>query len=211
MSARHTLGVTAGGRDVCYNRPVESVLLKDLRSKKSEAIRDVVNEHTEVLLRAAFGLGLPESEAEELVQQTFVTFLEVVGRFEGRSTVRTFLFGILYRKAMERSRKRSRELATDPVDQVFEKRFGAMGMWASVPRGPDEEALTKETGVLIRECLEGLPETQRAAFYLREVERESAESIRNILEVSDTNLRVLMFRARNKLRECLEKRWEERR
>ena len=187
---------------------MEKTLLDNLKERKSEALTQVVEEHTEVLLRGALGRGLPPVEAEELVQETFVTFLEVVARFEGRSSVRTFLFGILYRKAMERGRKRSRELPTDPIDEVFEKRFGSFGGWSTPPRGPDEEALTKETSVLISECLKDLTPDQRSAFHLKEVDRESSESVCNILDVTATYLRVLLFRARNKLRECLEEKWE---
>ncbi len=185
--------------------------LEDLRAKKQEAVAAVVEANTEVLLRGALGRGLPPSDAEELVQETFVTFLEAVDRFAGRSSVRTFLFGILYRKAMERGRKKARELATDPVDEIFEGRFGGpMGMWTRPPKGPDEEALTQETGTLIEDCLGGLTPDQRTAFHLKEVDRLPAEDACNILEVSATHLRVLLFRARNKLRECLETKWEER-
>ncbi len=188
---------------------MEKTLLDNLKERKSEALTQVVEEHTEVLLRGALARGLPPAEAEELVQDTFVAFLEAVQRFEGRSSVRTFLFGILYRKAMERGRKVSRELATDPVDQLFEGRFGSAGtMWTSPPKGPDDESLTKETGALIEECIEGLTPDQRSTFHLKEVDRLSTEETCNVLDISATHLRVLLFRARNKLRECLERKWE---
>jgi RNA polymerase sigma-70 factor (ECF subfamily) len=188
----------------------EAELLADLKAHKAEAVSSVVEAHSEVLLRGALGLGLPLVEAEDLVQDVFTVFLSAVSRFEGRSSVRTFLFGILYRKSMERARKRSRELATDPTDAVFEQRFSANGMWASPPRGPEDETLQAESGEMINSCLEGLTEAQRAAFYLREVERQSAEAICNILDVKSTHLRVLLFRARLRLRECIENKWDTR-
>lgn len=190
---------------------MEEALLDNLKERKSKAVAQIVEEHTAVLLRGALGRGLPLADAEELVQETFVAFLKAVDRFEGRSSVRTFLFGILYRKAMERGRKVSRELATDPIDQVFEGRFGkANGMWINPPKGPDENALIKETGALIEECLGGLTEDQRSTFHLKEVDHLSTAEVCNVLDISVTNLRVLLFRARNKLRECLERKWEDR-
>jgi RNA polymerase sigma-70 factor (ECF subfamily) len=187
----------------------EETMLRDLKSGDSEAFTQVVEEHTEVLLRGALGRGLSMVDAEELVQDTFVAFLDAVKRFEGRSSVRTFLFGILYRKAMERGRKRSRELATDPIDQLFESRCqGPNGHWSSPPKGPDEEVLTKEVAGMIEGCMGDLTEDQRSAFHLKEVDRVETKDLCNILDVTATHLRVLLFRARNKLRECLEKKWE---
>jgi RNA polymerase sigma-70 factor (ECF subfamily) len=78
-------------------------------------------------------------------------------------------------------------------------------------KGPEEETLALELSELIRDCSASLSQSQRAAFHLKEVERESTASICNILGVSETHLGVLLFRARNKLRECLEKKWESRR
>lgn len=181
--------------------------LPELRAKDPAAVERVIRDHTAVLLRGALALGLPESEAEELVQDTLATFLEAAARFEGRSSVRTFLFGILYRKGMERGRKRARELATDPADALFEGHFDAAAHWNSMPRGPEKDADVKEIAALIALCLEELPPQQKAAFLLREVDREETDSICNALDVSDTHLRVLLFRARNRLRECLERKW----
>lgn len=183
--------------------------LKDLKNNKAEAVARIIEDHADVLLRGALGRGLSILDAEDLVQETFVTFLKAVDRFEGRSSVRTFLFGILYRKAMERGRKKSRELPVDPVDRIFDGRFGPGGMWTTPPAGPDEAVLTEETAGMIHGCMEGLTEDQRSAFHLKEVDHLSSDEVCNILDVSATHLRVLLFRSRNKLRECLEKKWEE--
>lgn len=187
---------------------LDSTALAALRRKDAQAVADVVRAHAGDLLRAGYGMGLQSAEAEDLVSDTFSTFLKVVERFEGRSSVRTYLFGILYRKALERGRKRSRELATDPIDDVFNKRFTGMGTWSSPPKGPEAEAMSHEAEKLIGECMETLSPTQKAAFYLKVIDRQPSGSVRNILDVTDTHLRVLLFRAKNKLRECLEKKWE---
>lgn len=188
--------------------PGEENLIKELKSRNPEALTQVIHEHAAVLVRAALGLGFPEPQAQDLVQSVFTAFLEALDRFEGRSSVRTYLFGILYRKAHESWRFQSRELPTDPVDKIFEGRFAPSGHWNRPPRGPEDEALSEELTRLISQCLQGLNPVQRAAFHLKEVDREPGESICNILGVSDTHLRVLLFRARNRMRECLEETWK---
>ncbi|MDD5628730.1 MAG: sigma-70 family RNA polymerase sigma factor [Elusimicrobia bacterium] len=181
--------------------------LERLRRRDPAAIEQVVRRHSADLLNGALALGLRENAAEELVAETFAAFLDAAPRFQGRSSVKTFLFGILYRKAMERGRRSARELACDPVDEAFERRFSLLGHWSQPPRGPEEETLAREVAELIGTCLQGLRPLERAAFLLKDVEREPSGSVRNALEVKDTHLRVLLFRARNKLRDCLEARW----
>ena len=180
-------------------------MLARLKARDRDTITLLIQENTDVLLHAAWGLGWSGPEAEEVVQDTFVGFLDSLDRFEGRSKVRTYLFGILYHKTQQK--RREREIPSDPIDEVFEKRFGFGGIWQTMPRGPEEEALAGETALLLQECLENLPTNQRMAFYLKEVDHADAKTICNILEVSETNLRVLLFRARNRLRECVQRKW----
>lgn len=182
--------------------------LQRLRERDPEAIAAAVREFSGALLRAALGLGFPELEAEELTQAAFAAFLEGAARFEGRSSLRTYLFGILYHKAQEHRRLRGRELAVDPADGLFEERFSATGHWSRPPRGPEQEADAREIAALIASCLEGLPPQQRAAFQLREVSQEAPAEVCNVLGVTDTHLRVLLFRARSRLRECIEGKWK---
>ncbi|MCX5796066.1 MAG: sigma-70 family RNA polymerase sigma factor [Elusimicrobia bacterium] len=184
--------------------------LDRLHRRDPAAVEHVVRRHSADLLNGALALGLRENAAEELVAETFAAFLDAAPRFQGRSSVKTYLFGILYRKAMERGRKSAREQAFDPIDEAFDQRFNLVGHWSQPPRGPEEETLAHEVGELIEACLKGLRPLERAAFLLKEVEREPSESVRNALEVKDTHLRVLLFRARNKLRDCLEARWGKR-
>lgn len=185
--------------------PLSAAFLADLRERRPEAVARVVRDHAADLLRAALGLGLPPAEAEELAQASLVTFLEVAPRFEGRSSVKTFLFGILYRKALERGRKAARELAVDPADEVFESRFGWNGHWRKFPEGPEQEAQAAEAAGHLKDCLELLTPLQRSAFQMKEVDGLENEGVCNALEVESTHLRVLLFRARAKLRECLER------
>ncbi|MBI4054878.1 MAG: sigma-70 family RNA polymerase sigma factor [Elusimicrobia bacterium] len=186
---------------------IEEQILQDLRAGKEQAICELIQKHTGPLFAAALGLGFPEPDAEELVQDTFTAFLTAVKRFEGRSQLKTYLFGILYHKASETWRRQKREEATENIEEIFDRRFHKNGLWSAPPQGPEKEALSKEIMEWIEKCSQNLSLNQRSAFYLREVERESTNSICKILNVTATHLGVLLFRARNKLRECLEKNW----
>ncbi len=181
--------------------------LQKLRARDEAAITAVVSAHADALYAGALSLGVAPSDAEDLVQETLAAFLAGLDRFHGLSSVRTYLFGILYNKARQRWSAGWREQAADPVDEVFESRFDASGVLRRL-KGPEEEALGRELEGLIADCANGLSQSQRAAFFLKEVEREDTASICKILGVSETNLGVLLFRARNKLRECLERKWE---
>ncbi len=185
--------------------------VEDLRARKPEALTAMVNDHLPTLLAGALAIGLPRADAEEVVQETFVAFLSSLDRFEGRSTLRTYLFGILYHKASNLRAKARREEGTDDIEAIVSARFDEGGMWSRPPRGPEAVALDAETRRWVEKCAEGLPDSQRAAFFLKEVEGETPAAICNVLGVSATNLRVMLHRARLKLRECLELNWEKNR
>ena len=167
--------------------------VRDLRARKNGAMEKLVDAYTQPLMAGAFVMGFSEADAEELVQETFVAFLKAVERFEGRSQLKTYLFGILYNKASDMRRKRAREDSLDEIQEDYEKRFDPKGMWAKPPQGPEDSALTQEIQGWIEKCAEKLSARQRAAFFLREAEGESSEDICNILGVTYTNLRVLMY------------------
>lgn len=181
--------------------------LKDLRARKDGAIEALIETYTQPLFAAALGLGFSLGDAEELVQETLTAFVSGVDRFEGRSQIKTYLFGIFYHKGSELKRRQAREEPVENIEEIFDRRFDPNGMWTSPPQGPEEAVMFQELVKLIRQCSETLSFHQRMAFYLKEVERESTPSICKILDVSVTHLGVLLFRARNKLRECLEKAW----
>jgi RNA polymerase sigma-70 factor (ECF subfamily) len=149
-------------------------------------------------------MGFASSEAEDLVQDVFTTFFERLDRFEGRSQLRTWLFGILHNKALERHRASVVENRADPIDAIFESRFDADGKWAQPPADLERLLLSKEAGELIHSCMGELPANQRGAFVLREIEGIESAEICKILGITVTNLGVLMHRARIRLRECLE-------
>ncbi len=190
---------------------IDSAFLDRLRRRDPDALAETVREHARPLLRAARAMGFVEQEAEDLVQDVFTIFLERLNGFEGRSQVRTWLFGILHRKALERHRASVRDDRMDSIDEVFESRFDTTGKWTRPPADLERLLLSKEIGEMICGCMDGLPVNQREVFFLREVEGLDSGEICKILEVSVTNFGVLMHRARARLRECMEaKGWSKR-
>ena len=179
-------------------------LVAALRANDADALRAVVETYLPQVLRAARGAGLSPEAAEDVTQETFITFLEIAPRFEGRSHVRTFLFGILYRKISEARRGFRRERAHDPIDEVMESRFSADGRWSRPPAAADRLVRVSEIRRALAECLQASPTAQRMAFYLREIEGLARREICKILDVSSTNLDVMLYRLRNRTRECLE-------
>ena len=176
-----------------------------IRARDSQALGAVVHAYLSQILRAARGAGLNPQQAEEVTQTTFVTFIETAPRFEGRSHVRTWLFGILYKKIAEARRYFHRDRQMEDIEEVVERRFRPDGKWMHPPRSMDLKLHQKEIRQGIQECLNEVPLKQRMAFVYREIEGLSTAEICKILEVTDTNLGVLLYRARNRLRECLEK------
>ena len=175
-----------------------------IRQRDPEALQAVTSAYLAQILRAARGAGLDPQRAEDLAQATFTTLIEAAPRFEGRSHVRTWLFGILYKKIAEARRDEQRAGQLEDIDEVVEKRFAPDGRWAQPPRPLDAGLYDAEIRGRIEECLESLPTKQRMVFILREVQELESKEVCKILEVTVTNLGVLLYRARNRLRECLE-------
>lgn len=165
---------------------------------------EIARQHLAPLRRAAAASGLAADEAWDAVQETLVVFVRRAHEYDGRAGMRAWLLGILYRKIMELRRANVREEPVEDVDAVFEERFGANGRWSRPPRSPEEYTMGNQAMAWLEECLGDLPERRRLAFILREVEQLPTDEVCKILEVSGNNLGVLLFRARNGLRECLE-------
>ncbi len=156
------------------------------------------------LLRAARAAGLSEDRVEDTVHASVLIFLRRHADFDGRARVSTWIHGILLHKIAEERRILRRDEAREDIDEVVESRFDADGSWLRPPRGPGDDLARGDIERLVRGCLEGVPDRQRLAFELREVEGFETEEVCKILEVSSNNLGVLLFRARSRLRECLE-------
>jgi len=182
----------------------EHISLEGIRARDPAALRDVVDQHARRLYRAARGMGFSAGDAEDLAQDVFVTFLETIERFEGRSEVGTWLFGILHHKAQERRRAHPREDLTDAGDEVFDGRFNADGSWREPPIPADRLVAASQTAEALRECLAGLPDQHREVFQLRQLEELSAADVSGMIGCTINHVGVLFHRARVRLRACLE-------
>jgi len=156
------------------------------------------------LLKLSASHGVYTEAAEELVHECWETFFTNLGKFEGRSTIRTFMFGILINKIREHRRRTKRLDYEEDSEKVFARSFSSDGWWVNEPKDPHRLLASKRLAGAINDCLLGLTDSQRMAFLLIESEGESSENASRIMGVSISNLRVLLFRAKDKLRLCLE-------
>ena len=122
-----------------------------IRGGDRTAIQTAVEAYLSQILRAARGAGLAPQEAEDVTQATFATFIESAPRFEGRSSVRTWLFGILYKKIAEARRAGQRDRQNEEIDEGFERR--GVGTDGNLPRrrtGPRAGRLARRAAVATR-------------------------------------------------------------
>lgn len=175
-----------------------------IRQRDPATLEAVARETLPSLVRAARAAGLGTDDAHDAVQETLLVFVQKANQFDGRASVRTWLFGILFRKVAERRRAVAREQAVDDIEAVVDARFDAAGRWLRPPRPADASATAGEIMTRVEECLEQVPERPRSAFVLREIEQLETDEVCKVLEVSANNLGVMLYRARNRLRECLE-------
>lgn len=180
--------------------------LSALHRRDSKAVAAVVRDHARPLYRTARGAGFRDADAEDLVQDVLTTFLETLDRFEGRSQIRTWLFGILHRKMLERWRGRQRDALSDSFDETFESRFDEHGSWIRPPADSQKLMESVEIGAALRDCIASLADAHREVFVLRQIEEIDSESVGHIVGKSVTNVNVILHRARLRLRECLEAR-----
>ena len=192
----------------------DAPLLDALRAGDEQAFAALVDKYGPSLLRLAQLYVSSRAVAEEVVQETWLAVLTGIERFEGRSSLKTWLFRILTNKAKTRGQREGRtlpfsSLASDgDEDQtaVAVERFARGGAWATPPRGvPEERLLAGETRARVDQAISALPPNQRAVITLRDVEGLSAEEACNVLGLSETNQRVLLHRARAKVRTALER------
>lgn len=150
--------------------------------------------------------------AEELVQETFLAALNARRNFEGASSERTWIVGILKHKIIDHFRAHARHHAADsPDDPLFQRDFEPNGHWRNEPQswsveGP-ELLQNREFWTIFEECLANLPERTARVFTLRTLDNISSEEICQVLAISPTNLWAMLHRARARLRDCLEAKW----
>lgn len=183
----------------------DSDFLERVKKGDRAALTLLVEAFLPQLLCTGRGMGFSQEESEDLAHSVFAAFLEKPERFQGRSHIRTYLFGIFYNLVAEQLREKARAREQDPIDEVMESKFDAHGNWQQPPVDSLRMVQAREIGQIIQECLQELSHPQRVAFYLREHEEMETPEICKKLGITVTNLGVLLFRARNRLRECVER------
>jgi RNA polymerase sigma-70 factor (ECF subfamily) len=195
-------------------------LVARLRAGDQDAFRDVVTRNHTAMVRFASGFVPSTAVAEEVVQDTWIAVIRGIDRFEGRSTLRTWIFRILANQARTRGMRERRtvpassladELAEAEQPSVSVERFAGppgRGMWAQPPERwsdqPEERLLIGATFERFAETVATLPDNQRRVLVLRDVEGWTSEEVCELFELSEVNQRVLLHRARSKLRATLE-------
>ena len=174
-----------------------------VRAGDPQAIARVVETYQPQLLRAARGAGLDGDRAEDVVQDTFTTFLERVDRFEGRSHVRTWLFGILYNKIKEARRAIHRDLRHDDLDAVGHRLDRVTASHPALTP-PETTGPTLGSRQAIGRCLDAAPGRPALALALRVLHELPTSDICRVLGITPTNLGVMLHRVRSRLRRCLE-------
>jgi RNA polymerase sigma-70 factor (ECF subfamily) len=198
-------------RYVLAVRPVETSVVEGLRAGDEAAFSALVREYAPAMLRVARLYVGSRAVAEEVVQEAWLGVLNGIGSFEGRSTLKTWIFRILTNIAKTRGQREARSIpfsALGPYDErsVDPDRFADDGHWALPPHswGPEEQLLSGEAMRVVEEAIAELPPSQALVITMRDVEGFSAEEARNALDISETNQRVLLHRARSKVRQALE-------
>ena len=174
-----------------------------------------VEQYGDFLFRYALSRLRDTDASEEVVQDCFVAGLRAVHQYAGKGDQRAWLLGILKRKIIDYVRQKNRAAvgqSEDAGDDLMETLFDETGHWRDDPRifgdGPSAPLERQEFWIIFCDCLETLPVNQADAFTLREFEGRSSDEICKDLNISASNLWVLLHRARLRLANCMKARWQ---
>jgi RNA polymerase sigma-70 factor (ECF subfamily) len=204
-------------------RTEEAPLLEALRAGDEGAFARLVDELSGPMRRLARSFVPTAAVAEDVVQETWLAVLEGLDRFEGRSSLKTWIFRILTNRAITRGQRERRSIpfsslvdaeaghAEPAVDPSRFRPPGSQwaGGWLEPPRSwdpiPEDRLLSNETLAVISSAIGQLPSGQRSVITLRDVDGFGSQEACNVLGISETNQRVLLHRARSRVRRALER------
>ena len=189
-------------------RTDESALVAALRAGDERAFMELVEAYSPGMRRLALTFVRTSAVADEVVQESWLGVLRGLDRFEGRSSLKTWIYRIVANVARTRAVREARSapfssFAGDDEASVDPERFIADGHWAS-PVEPWQAVLDAEARDVIDRAIAALPEQQRQVIELRDVQGWPSDEVCNVLELSETNQRVLLHRARSKVRAALD-------
>jgi RNA polymerase sigma-70 factor (ECF subfamily) len=207
----------------------ERVLIERLKARDESAFTELVERYYGYLLPLAAFFVSNRAVAEEIVQEAWLAVLKGIDRFEGRASFKTWISRIVMNLARTRGVRESRLVAFSefadnesgrPEPAVDPERFRVAtdeypDHWSVAPRpwncDPETQLLTGETMAVLDNAIELLPEAQRLVLTMRDVNGSTAEEVCNTLAISETNQRVLLHRARSKVRGIVENHYSGRR
>ena len=196
-------------------------ILAALRRGDEQVFVELVQQHQALMLRVASRYVRSRTVAEEVVQESWLGVLNGLERFEGRASVKTWIFRILTNRAISRAQREGRtvpfsslggdgdgdgdgEPAVDP-DRFRPDSDRYAGGWKRFPDPlPEQRLLERETLAMIDAAIGELPDRQQLVIVLRDIEGWSSDEVCESLAISEGNQRVLLHRARSKVRSCLE-------
>jgi RNA polymerase sigma-70 factor, ECF subfamily len=193
----------------------EAALLAGLRSGDETAFAALVDDLHGALLAFAGTFTSSPGLAEDIVQETWLAVIRGLDGFEARSSIRTWIFSILVRRARTMATRDARQSsgpadANHPsADEEWNPGQGRRGLWVQTPvpwafEDPAAIYQSQEALEVLQTALDRLPESQRRVVLLRDVEGLPATDVCNILDLSETNQRVLLHRGRAQLRRALD-------
>jgi RNA polymerase sigma-70 factor, ECF subfamily len=203
----------------------ESTLIDGLRARDEAAFAQLVDQHTPSMLRVARGYVPNREIAEEVVQETWIALLRGIENFEGRSSLRTWLFAVMINIAKARGVRERRDadtaIAAYTGGTVDPARFRTgddpyPGHWkqgdepSPFPETPEGSVLGNELVDVARRGLDTLPERQRMVVTLRDMLGFDSSEVCEMLDISIANQRVLLHRGRAAVRQVLEDYLEDR-
>jgi RNA polymerase sigma-70 factor, ECF subfamily len=203
---------------------LEADLLSRLRAGDERAFELLVRRHYRTMLAVARQYVSTRAVAEEVVQEAWLGVLKGLDRFEGRSSLSTWILRILVNIAKTRGVREARTIPyaalAGPDDEVSvdPERFRGpndryTGGWWAFPEDwtklPEQALLQRETLRVVTEAIDGLPPLQRSVIAMRDIQGLEPEDVCSVLEISAGNQRVLLHRARSRVRAALEKHLDE--
>jgi RNA polymerase sigma-70 factor (ECF subfamily) len=197
----------------------ERRLIAALRDRDEQAFASLLQMYHSALVRMAMSYVRDRQVAEEVAQETWLGVIRGIDRFRGESSLKTWIFRILTNTAKTRAVRENRSIplsslggdadeeAVDP-ERFFPDGDRWAGHWISSPGSwrelPEEILASREAIARIRAAIDALPPTQQQVISLRDIEGWSSEEVCSLLSISETNQRVLLHRARSKVRRALE-------
>ncbi|MBI4042167.1 MAG: sigma-70 family RNA polymerase sigma factor [Deltaproteobacteria bacterium] len=182
----------------------EKDFLAKLKAGEEEALGRLINDYSPLLYRYGMRFISNKKEVEDLVQETLLAVMTGIDRFKGESTLQTWIIQIFRLKAYDLFKQQEREPAYESDDLEYLSLFDERGMWreelSAWKHNPENLLLTKELSECLDRAIDQLPPLQKQVLILRDVEELDSDEVCNILGISSTNMRVILHRARLRVR-----------